>query len=418
MANAAGGVVPDFSGAPAGPAGMARAPSIRQDQPGKDTDQPAGMTRARAWGLRPALLAVGIAGIAATAAAAPREMLVVAGRAWPPFALVAGLLLVGVVANEDGVFRAAAAWLGRLPPGLATYSGATALVAGVTVVLNLDTSVAFLTPVLVLLARRQGASEGRLLYGCAFMSNSASLLLPGSNLTNLLILADEHISGSLFLARMVAPWAAAVLLTAITVWLAFPDHGGAQAASSAEPQPTIAWFGLAAIGVAVALMLTLADAALPVLVTGVLAGAVRLCQRRLRLAVVRERVDVLTLLGIFLLAVTLAAAGRLWAFPVQLMATANDAVTAATGAVAAVVVNNLPAAMLLGSVPPAHPRSLLLGLNIGPNLAVTGSLSAAIWWQAARAVGCRPSARRYSAVGIVLAPLALAAALLAERFTI
>ncbi|HSO93414.1 MAG TPA: arsenic transporter, partial [Candidatus Dormibacteraeota bacterium] len=55
--------------------------------------------------------------------------------------------------------------------------------------------------------------------------------------------------------------------------------------------------------------------------------------------------------------------------------------------------------------------SLLLGLNIGPNLAVTGSLSALIWWQAARSVGARPSARRYSAVGLVLVPLTLAGAL-------
>jgi arsenical pump membrane protein len=78
-----------------------------------------------------------------------------------------------------------------------------------------------------------------------------------------------------------------------------------------------------------------------------------------------------------------------------------------------VLVNNLPAAVLLGSRMPAQPRSLLLGLNIGPNLAVTGSLSALIWWSAARSAGARPSALRYSAVGIVLVPVTLAAALAA-----
>jgi arsenical pump membrane protein len=62
---------------------------------------------------------------------------------------------------------------------------------------------------------------------------------------------------------------------------------------------------------------------------------------------------------------------------------------------------------------PAEPRSLLVGLNIGPNLAVTGSLSALIWWSAARSLGERPSALRYSAVGVVLVPLTLAASLAA-----
>ncbi len=77
--------------------------------------------------------------------------------------------------------------LARLPGGsLPLYVVAMLLVAVVTVFLNLDTSVAFLTPVLVHLARRRGAGELRFLYGCVFMSNAASLLLPGSNLTNLL----------------------------------------------------------------------------------------------------------------------------------------------------------------------------------------------------------------------------------------
>ncbi|MBJ7593791.1 MAG: hypothetical protein JF886_02845 [Candidatus Dormibacteraeota bacterium] len=75
----------------------------------------------------------------------------------------------------------------------------------------------------------------------------------------------------------------------------------------------------------------------------------------------------------------------------------------------------LRAAVLLGSRMPAHARSLLLGLNIGPNLAVTGPLPALLWWQAARSVGAQPWGRRYSAVGIVLVPLTLAAALAAGR---
>jgi len=78
-----------------------------------------------------------------------------------------------------------------------------------------------------------------------------------------------------------------------------------------------------------------------------------------------------------------------------------------------VVVNNLPAAALLSAHPPAHPRALLLGLDLGPNIAVTGSLSAIFWLRVARANDARPTLLRYSLLGVILVPLTLTLALLA-----
>ena len=75
--------------------------------------------------------------------------------------------------------------------------------------------------------------------------------------------------------------------------------------------------------------------------------------------------------------------------------------------------NNLPAAVLLTPHAPAHPRALLIGLNLGPNLAVTGSLSAVLWLRVARSLGARPSALRYSRIGVVLVPVSVAASLAA-----
>ena len=87
--------------------------------------------------------------------------------------LVAGLLLVGHVAAEDGLFAAAGATLSRLPGGrVALYAMLLALVVGVTAVLNLDTSALFLTPVLVHAARSRGVEEHAFLYGAVFMSNA------------------------------------------------------------------------------------------------------------------------------------------------------------------------------------------------------------------------------------------------------
>ena len=88
---------------------------------------------------------------------------------------------------------------------------------------------------------------------------------------------------------------------------------------------------------------------------------------------------------------------------------------AAIGAVAAVLVNNLPAAV---SSPRSRRRAasaLLVGLDLGPNLAVTGSLSAVLWLAGRARVGARASIATYTRLGLVLAPLSLAASLAALR---
>lgn len=129
-----------------------------------------------------------------------------ASQDWSPFVLVAGLLVVGLVADDDGLFEAVGSRLAQLfPNDLAMFAGAAVVVSAVTAVLNLDTSVAFLTPVLVHLARTRRSDETPLLYGCLMSSNAASLLLSGSNLTNLIVLGHLHLSGGRFAARMAAP---------------------------------------------------------------------------------------------------------------------------------------------------------------------------------------------------------------------
>jgi arsenical pump membrane protein len=112
--------------------------------------------------------------------------------------------------------------------------------------------------------------------------------------------------------------------------------------------------------------------------------------------------------------VLLGVLARSWDGPARLLAHTGRWGTAAIGAGAAVAINNLPAAVMLSARPLAHPRALLLGLNIGPNLAVTGSLSAYLWLRVSRQLGATSaSARAFTRRGVVLAPLALVAALLA-----
>jgi arsenical pump membrane protein len=72
---------------------------------------------------------------------------------------------------------------------------------------------------------------------------------------------------------------------------------------------------------------------------------------------------------------------------------------------------------LLAARAVSHPFSLLVGLNLGPNLCVTGSLAWLLWLRAARGAGARPSLARASVLGLVAVPLSMAVALGALALT-
>jgi arsenical pump membrane protein len=255
-----------------------------------------------------------------------------------------------------------------------------------------------MTPVLLHAARARGLREDPFLYGAVFMANSGSLLLPGANLTNLIVLVHEpHVTGSTFAARLAPAWAVSVALTVAFVALLRGEvHPEPYAPPTFRPR-----LGTAAVAAAAVLVLVLARPALPVLALGIAVALVARTSPRV--------LNPPVLAGVFAVAVLLGALAR----AVDLGAlTVGRWTTAWIAAGSAIVVNNLPAAVLLSAHPPAHPRALLLGLDLGPNLAVTGSLSAIFWLQVARATGARPSIVRYSLLGAMLAPATLVASLL------
>ena len=107
----------------------------------------------------------------------------------------------------------------------------------------------------------------------------------------------------------------------------------------------------------------------------------------------------------------LGVLARSWDGPAQLLGGAGSWGTAGIGALAAVMINNLPAAVLFSAHPVAHPSALLLGLNVGPNIAASGSLSAFLWWRAAQQVHAQPSLVAFSRRGAPLAVFAILVAL-------
>ncbi len=97
---------------------------------------------------------------------APHDAGAAADQTWSPFVLVTGLVLIGLVAEGDGVFQAVGGQLARFGGnGMVRFLGSAVLIAIVTATLNLDTSVVFVTPVLLAAARHSGSGERPLLYG-------------------------------------------------------------------------------------------------------------------------------------------------------------------------------------------------------------------------------------------------------------
>jgi arsenical pump membrane protein len=331
-------------------------------------------------------------------------------QAWPPFALVAGLLLIGEVAANDNVFAAAGSRIAAIrggPPVLLAAS--LGLVAIVTAVLNLDTAVVFLTPVLIQAARSRGLNETAFVYGTVLMSNSASLLLPGSNLTNLLVLDGARVTGLDFARTMFAPWLVSVIVTGLVLWIVQRRQPTPSSTASGTTLALTGHSGAVGIAGAAVLLVALPDPAVAMLLLGVgLTVAQRLAGRAGTAAAVSA--TPIALVGLFVLAVCLGTLSRVWAAPAMLVTTAGRWEALAIGTLGAVAINNLPAASLLGSHPLAHPFFLLLGLNLGPNLAVTGSLSAILWLRVARHAQADASIWTYTLLGLVVVPLSLAVA--------
>ena len=157
-------------------------------------------------------------------------------------------------------------------------------------------------------------------------------------------------------------------------------------------------------------MVVLRAPAVPVAAVGA-AAAVRIGQRKQTPGQVAGTLGLPVLAGLLGIAVAAGTLGRTWAGPAVLPAHLGSWATVAVAAVTAVLINNLPAAALLAARTPPHPFALLIGLNLGPNLFVTGSLAWILWLRSARRAGTRPSVARASRLGGLAVPISMAAAL-------
>jgi arsenical pump membrane protein len=335
-------------------------------------------------------------------------------QTWQPFVLILGLIFIGHCAALDGLFEALGARLANLPGGGVTlFVSMMMLVAVVTATLNLDTSVVFLTPILLNAARQRGVDERAFLYGSIFMANAASLLLLGSNLTNILVFTGRSVRGVTFTHTMLAAWLTSILITTLVVALWNWKRLRSVHPTKREGTPPISrGIGLFAFCGAIILMLVLRSPALPVFTIGLVAEVIEiLALRRVHVAESAKVANLPLLSTLFALALGVASLARVWHYPAHVMTVSGTWATGLIGAGSANVINNLPAAALLSSKLPAHPYQLLLGLDLGPNLCVIGAMSSLLWLRIARQHDAAPSAWTFTRIGVIVTALTLFVAL-------
>ena len=199
---------------------------------------------------------------------------------------LAAVLVLAHLADEEGVFGFAGAVVGRLSRGSPQrLLGLVFAVASVvTAVLSLDATVVLLTPVVLATVTRSGMRAKPHLYACGHLANSASLLLPVSNLTNLLAFGATGLSFAGFAALMALPWLAVIGTEYVVFRWVFADDLHTPAATG--PVPPVAgtpWFALGVLA-ATLVGFGLAEPAgvQPVWIAA--AGAAVLAARRIRRA--------------------------------------------------------------------------------------------------------------------------------------
>lgn len=346
----------------------------------------------------------------------------------PVVGFLAAVLVLARLCDDEGLFHATGVLMARATSGgqhrlLLSVFGVS---AAVTAILSLDATVVLLTPVVLATARTLAVPARPHAYATAHLSNSASLLLPVSNLTNLLAFSAAGLTFLHFAALMSLPWLAAIAVEYVLLRMLFRRD------LAVEPQPAprepveLPLFALVTVG------LTLAGFAVTSLVGlspawAALAGAVALGVRGLvtRRTSVRRivvAIDVPFLAFVLCLGVVVAAVMRngLEAAMHRVLPDGQGLVAllgiAAVAAVLSNIVNNLPAVLVLlplaAPVGPAAVLAVLIGVNIGPNLTYVGSLANLLWRSVVRR-DINPSFAEFSRVGLVTTPVTLIAAVLA-----
>ncbi|MET9020840.1 SLC13 family permease [Actinopolymorpha sp. NPDC004070] len=389
-------------------------------------------------------------------AAVPAAVLVVltgglsAAAAWhqildlaPVVVFLVAILVIADACDAEGLFTALGSILTTTSRGsprrLLTQVFVVASLT--TAVLSLDATVVLLTPVVVAAALRTRVPARPHVYACTHLANSASLLLPVSNLTNLLALAASGLSFLAFAGLMAGPWLVAIAVEYVVFRRFFaadlrragaPTRTGATAGEAPDPEERPERVPLPRVPLVVVAVVLLGFAVAQPLglepVWFAVAGAVVLAVRGLGRRLVSPRRVVraagldfaVFVLGLGVVVSAVAAGGLGDAVGAVLPGGTSLPALLGVAAVAALLanlVNNLPAVLLLlpllAGAGPGPVLAALIGVNVGPNLTYVGSLATLLWRRTLRLRGVEPALRDFLTLGAASVPLTLVLAVVA-----
>lgn len=360
-------------------------------------------------------------------------------RVLPILAFLATVIILAELTAEAGVFDVIAARIAIAGRGryAALFGMCGAFAAVTTIALNLDTTAVLLFPVMLATARKVGMPGLPLAMTTLWLANTASLLLPVSNLTNLLAANRVDLAVTDYAAVMGLPQAASIAVTMVFLWLFYwrPGVRGG-AGEPVAPRYTVPaphtprdrpLFWTAAAACVVFLVCVAVNAPLQIASTicaALLAGAFAVRMRdRLRWSLLPWRL-LIFVTGLFLVVQTISAHG-LDDVMRALIGPDGGATgvfrAAGTGAGAANLVNNLPSYLAGEAVVPAANHTQLLGLligtNVGPLVTPWASLATLLCYERARTEGVRVPLGRFVWTGLVTAVATLLASITALVLT-
>jgi arsenical pump membrane protein len=347
----------------------------------------------------------------------------------PVVGFLAAVLVLAKLCDDEGLFHAAGVAMARRSGGapkrlLGTVFG---IAATTTAVLSLDATVVLLTPVVLATARTVGISPRPHAYATAHLANTASLLLPVSNLTNLLAFSAAGLTFAHFSAVMTLPWVLAIAGEYLLLRLFFRRELAETPADEPTPPPAempvfvLVVLGLTLVGFAVTSLFGVAPA-WAALAGAVVLGVRGLLRRRTTVGRIAVSANVPFLAFVLALGVVVTAVmhhglddALRHVLPNGTSLPALLGIAVAAG-VLSNVVNNLPAVLVLlplvAGMGPAAVLAVLIGVNVGPNLTYPGSLSNLLWRSVVQREQLPAGFWEFSRVGLVTVPATLVVSVL------
>jgi arsenical pump membrane protein len=351
-------------------------------------------------------------------------------RILPLLLFLGTVIVLAELTAGAGVFDVVAVRVAGLARGnyLGLFGLCVLFAATTTTVLNLDTTAVLLTPVMLALARKVGIAAIPLAMTTVWLANTASMLLPVSNLTNLLAANRVALPATEFASRMWPVQLASVAVTMIFLWVFYWRRGERGVDRYTPPPPhepdDRVLFGVASVACLLFITLILVTRITLGYVSAIAAGllVVAFAMRRrsvLRLRLIPWRLLVFVL-GLFLVVQTLSIHG-LGTVTHALIgsdgSTVGELRAAATGAGLSNAVNNLPAYVAGETVIPYshHDQllALLIGTNVGPIITPWASLATLLWYERCRAYRAAVPLRKFMLTGAGLAVCGIAASVTA-----